>query len=102
MHDPDLAVDEVAALCGVTKTRVYQRLADVENPLPCVKRAIGAGSRTVTRVPIHAALAWRAERLEHGQAVGPAPLELLDQLLTPPTAPAISPTSVGLPRFTPF
>jgi hypothetical protein len=102
MYDPDLSVDEVAALCGVTKTRVYQRLADVEHPLPCVKRAIGAGSRTVTRVPINAALAWRAERLEHGQVVGPASLELLDQLLTPPVAPAATPPSVGLPRFTPF
>jgi hypothetical protein len=102
MHDPDLSVDEVAALCGVTKTRVYQRLADVDNPLACVKRAIGAGSRTVTRVPINAALAWRAERLEHGHTVGPASFELLDQLLAPPAVPAVAPPSVGLPRFTPF
>ena len=104
-HEPDLSILEVAALCGVTKARVYQRLADPTDPLPSVKRAITPGTRAVTRVPIEAALAWRADRLEHGHAVGEAPLELLDQLLVPPPVPILimpSIPSVGLPRFTPY
>ena len=103
-HEPDLSILEVAALCGVTKARVYQRLADPNDPLASVKRAITPGTRAVTRVPIEAALAWRADRLEHGHAVGEAPLELLDQLLVPPPAPILIMPSIqiGLPRFTPY
>jgi hypothetical protein len=101
---PDLGILEVAALCGVTKARVYQRLADPNDPLPSIKRAVTPGHRMVTRVPTTAALAWRAERLAHGHAVGEAPLELLDQLLVPPAQPVLIMPSIpiGLPRFTPF
>lgn len=103
-HEPDLSILEVAALVGVTKARVYQRLADPTDPLPSVKRSVTQGTRAVTRVPIEAALAWRADRLKHGHAVGEAPLELLDQLLVPPPAPILIMPSIqiGLPRFTPF
>lgn len=102
-HEPDLSILEVAALVGVTKARVYQRLADLINPLPSLKRVVTQGTRAVTRVPIEAALAWRADRFEHGHAVGPAPLELLDQLLVPPPPILIMPSiQIGLPRFTPY
>jgi len=103
-HEPDLGILEVAALCGVTKARVYQRLADPIDPLPSVKRSVTPGTRAITRVPLAAALAWRADRLEHGHAVGEAPFELLDQLLVPPPTPVLIMPSIpiGFPRFTPF
>jgi hypothetical protein len=111
-HEPDLSIPQVAALVGVTKARVYQRIngetgagevARRAGCLPSHQRALTPGARMVTRVPLDVALAWRAERMAQGHAVGEAPYELLDQLLAPPPVPTLpAPPSVGLPRFTPF
>jgi predicted DNA-binding transcriptional regulator AlpA len=73
-HEPDLSVAEVAAMVGVTRARVYQRIngetgagepARRVGCLPSHRRALTTGGRMVTRVPLHAALAWR-ERREGG------------------------------------
>jgi hypothetical protein len=73
-HEPDLSVAEVAAMVGVTRARVYQRIngetgggesARRVGCLPSHRRALTPGGRLVTRVPLHAAIAWR-ERQEGG------------------------------------
>ena len=73
-HEPDLSVAEVAVLVGVTRARVYQRIngetgagepARRVGCLPSHRRVLTPGGRMVTRVPLHAALAWR-ERREGG------------------------------------
>jgi hypothetical protein len=73
-HEPDLSVAEVAAMVGVTRARVYQRIngetgggesARRVGCLPSHRRALTPGVRMVTRVPLHAAIAW-GERREGG------------------------------------
>jgi hypothetical protein len=73
--EPDLGIAEVAALVGVTRARVYQRVngetgagepARRVGCLPSHKRVVTPGGRMVTRVPLHAAVEWR-ERREAGR-----------------------------------
>ena len=70
-HEPDLSIAEVAALVGVTRARVYQRVngetgagewARRVGCLPSHKRAVTPGGRIVTRVPLSAAMEWRDRR----------------------------------------
>jgi hypothetical protein len=69
--EPDLSIAEVAALVGVTRARVYQRVngetgagepARRVGCLPSHQRAVTPGGRMVTRVPLQVALEWRERR----------------------------------------
>lgn len=69
--EPDLSIAEVAAMVGVTRARVYQRIHGVTGcgeparRVGCLtshKRAVTPGGRMVTRVPLQVALEWRERR----------------------------------------
>jgi hypothetical protein len=75
-----LSPSEVAEIVGVSKARVHQRITG--EPRDTSGTALDAelvrtGLTTRYRVPVDAALAWRAERAAQGLAVGPLSNELL-------------------------
>lgn len=104
-----LTPQQVADLVGVSKARVHQRITG-DPPLRSgallEAEVIRTGFQMRYRVPLTAALAWRAERATAGQPVGPlnspemlqAARDWHDAQLrtTRDTAP------VGLPNFRPF
>jgi len=105
----DLSVAETARIVGVSRARVYQRIADYDGDnarsLEAVTRESkrpGTRDGRQLRIPIAVALSWRAEREAAGQIVGVVPPEVSDQLLPPPPIPPSAEIPVGLPAFRPF
>jgi hypothetical protein len=110
----DLSVAQAAKLVGVSRARVYQRITgyagagDSGRPIDALIRTTNRpGTRLGRqfRVPLEAALEWRAERELQGLAVGPlpegvtAPVVSDDPHALPPDA---QPLPIGLPVFRPF
>lgn len=104
-----LTPQQVADLVGVSKARVHQRITG-DPPLTSgallEAEVIRTGFQLRYRVPLTAALAWRAERASAGQSVGALDTpELVNaarewhdaQLRTTREA-----APVGLPNFRPF
>jgi hypothetical protein len=111
----DLSVAETAKLVGVSRARVYQRITgyagagDSGRPIDALIRTTNRpGTRLgrQMRVPLEAALDWRAERQLQDLPVGPLPdwytesPEVLDDPRTLP--PDAQPLPIGLPVFRPF
>lgn len=116
----DLSVTETAALVGVSRARVYQRITgyagagDAGRAIDTVIRETGRpGTRRgqQMRIPLAVALQWRTEREAAGQAVGEIPAEVQDQLVIDPPLPpslsggrtnGVSGEPVGMPAIRPF
>lgn len=108
---PEMSVAAAARILGVSRQRVYQRIAvaaggDGEHGRPLeatVRASNGRGTRggQQLRVELDIVLAWRAERVAAGLPVGPIPAQFWrDVVPLPPEIPA-QPFS-GLPNLNPF
>ena len=110
---PEMSVAAAARILGVSRQRVYQRIAvatgaaDTEHgrPLEATVRASGGrGTRGghQLRVELDIVLAWRAERVDAGLPVGPIPAQYWrDVVPQPPEIPA-TPAFSGIPNLNPF
>lgn len=95
-----LTVAEAAAMIGVTRQRVQQRIHSIERPIPAADTATPAnrnGNRKA--IPLETVLEWRAERQAAGQPVGPIPDRLI---AAPPIEPPKPVIGIGLPTVRPF
>lgn len=112
----DLTVTEAAAMIGVSRARVYQRITGqagtwaAGKPLPAILvRSTSRGSKNgrQMRVAFDLAMQWRQERLAAGLAVGPVPaMETGDDIPAPPAKPSRVTEEpaipIGMPTVSPF
>lgn len=111
-----VGVSEAARIIGVSRARVYQRIAqpdggwnpgrplDAETGPPMAR---GARDGKQLRVKLVDVLVWRHERETAGQPVGPLPVRplpvipaMLEPAITETANPSVS--TIGLPAITPF
>lgn len=114
----DLSVIDAAALIGVSRARVYQRVTGqpihqagrpLDGLLRPARRPGLKKDQLHLRVPLHAVLTWRAERVLAHEPVGDLPETLADafatvlaQVRAAQAAPASPPAVIGFPMFRPF
>jgi hypothetical protein len=107
---PEMSVAAAARMLGVSRQRVYQRVAGAGaednkhgRPLDAtVRPSEGRGTRdgVQIRIELDVVLAWREERIAAGLPVGPIPAHLWRDVV--PKPPEIPATFSGFPNINPF
>ena len=108
---PEVSVAAAARMIGVSRARVYQRVASAmtdagnhSKPLDATIRAAGGrGTRAGVqiRIELDVVMAWRDERIAAGLPVGAIPAQYWRDVVPKPPEIPVQPFS-GMPNLNPF